>query len=40
MPGHEKREAEVIVETQPTYLVVEKAGLAGFVADETDPRDD
>ncbi len=40
VPGHEKREVEVVVETRPTYLVVEKDGLAGFVADEADPRDD
>ena len=40
VPGHEQREVEVVVETRPTYLVVEKDGLAGFVADEADPRDD
>jgi hypothetical protein len=40
VPGHEKRDMEVVIETQPTYLVVEKDGLAGFVADEADPRDD
>jgi hypothetical protein len=40
VPGHEKHGVEVVVETQPTYLVVEKDSLAGFVADEADPRDD
>jgi hypothetical protein len=39
VPGHEKRGVEVVVETQPTYLVVEKDGLAGLTADEADPRD-
>jgi hypothetical protein len=40
VPGHERRGVEVVVETQPTYLVVEKDGLAGVAADEADPRDD
>ena len=40
VPGHEQRDTEVVIETRPTYLVVEKDGLAGFVADEADPRDD
>ena len=40
VPGHEQREVEVVIERQPTYLVVEKDGLAGVVAEEADPRDD
>jgi hypothetical protein len=40
VPGHERREVEIVIETQPTYLVVEKDDLAGVVADEADPRDD
>ena len=40
VPGHEQSEVEVVIERQPTYLVVEKDGLAGVVAEETDPRDD
>jgi len=40
VPGHEQNEVEVVVERQPTYLVVEKDGLAGVVAEEADPRDD
>lgn len=38
-PGHEHLEAEVVVETQPTYLIVQKVGVAGETADATDPRD-
>jgi hypothetical protein len=37
-PGHERLEVEVVVETRPAYLVVEKIGEAGQTAAETDPR--
>jgi hypothetical protein len=37
-PGHERREVEVVVETQPNYLVVQKVGEAGSIAEEADPR--
>jgi hypothetical protein len=37
-PGHEDFHFEHIVESRPTFLVVEKVGVAGVVADETDPR--
>jgi hypothetical protein len=40
VPGHERGGIEVVVETQPTYLVVEKDGIPGIAADEADPRDD
>jgi hypothetical protein len=39
MPGHENVAVEEVVETMPTYLVVEKDGHAGVVADFADPRD-
>ena len=38
VPGHEHPELEVVVETQPGYLVVEKADQAGESAEATDPR--
>ncbi len=38
LPGHEQPEAEVVVETHPGYLVVEKVAQAGTAAEETDPR--
>lgn len=39
VPGHENVEVEEVVEAHPTYLVVEKDGHAGVVADFADPRD-
>jgi hypothetical protein len=39
-PGHELPETEVVLERHPTYLVVEKHGVAGRVAERTDPRED
>jgi hypothetical protein len=39
MPGHEDVAVELVVEVQPTYVVVEKDGHAGIVADNADPRD-
>jgi hypothetical protein len=36
-PGHEAPEAEAVVETRVGYVVVEKLGQAGEVADSTDP---
>jgi hypothetical protein len=37
-PGHELPAIEVVVERHAGYLVVEKEGLAGEIAEETDPR--
>ncbi len=34
-PGHEDRQLERIVETHDAYLVVEKTGAAGEVAEQT-----
>ena len=39
-PGHQHSELEQVVEEHPDYLVVEKSGEAGEIAEETDPRDD
>jgi hypothetical protein len=36
--GHEVPSAEVVVERHPAYLLVEKVGDAGWVAEELDPR--
>ena len=38
VPGHERLGVEVVVETRPGHLVVEKLGQAGETAAETDPR--
>lgn len=38
-PGHEDPALELVVETRPSYLVVEKDGAAGIVAADADPRD-
>ena len=38
VPGHERLGVEIVVETRPGYLVVEKRGQAGATAEETDPR--
>jgi hypothetical protein len=38
-PGHENPEVEVVVDTKPTFSVVEKDGPAGVVAELADPRD-
>ena len=35
LPGHEDTQLERIVETHPDYLVVEKTGAAGDVAEQT-----
>jgi hypothetical protein len=37
-PGHERLDVEVVVESESTYLVVQKTGEAGHVAEEADPR--
>ena len=37
-PGHELPEAERVVERHPAYVVVGKHGVAGTVAEESDPR--
>ena len=39
VPGHANVELEVVVERAPGYEIVEKDGLAGIVADLSDPRD-
>jgi hypothetical protein len=36
--GHENVEVELVVETRPTFSVVEKDGAAGLAADFADPR--
>lgn len=38
VPGHERLQVEIVVETRPGYLVIEKRGQAGETAEETDPR--
>lgn len=35
LPGHVDKTVESIVETRPGYLIVEKTGLAGDVAEHT-----
>ena len=39
VPGHERPEVEVVIETRPGHLIVEKQDQAGEVAAESDPRD-
>ncbi|MEA2196837.1 MAG: hypothetical protein QOJ25_888 [Solirubrobacteraceae bacterium] len=39
LPGHQHEDVEKVVETRPTYLVVEKTDEAGEVAEATDPRE-
>lgn len=38
LPGHEQLGVEIVVETRPSYLVVEKPDQAGEAAEATDPR--
>ena len=38
VPGHERHDAEVVVERRPGYVVVEKLDQAAIAAEETDPR--
>jgi hypothetical protein len=38
VPGHEREEVETVVETGPSYVVVEKIDEAGDLAAATDPR--
>lgn len=38
LPGHFDPAVEKVVETNEHYVVVEKIGVAGEVADSTDPR--
>jgi hypothetical protein len=40
IPGHEIPAIERVVERDAGYVVVEKVGEAGRIAEETDPRDD
>ena len=37
-PGHELPAVDTVVERRPDYLVVEKRGAAGQVAEASDPR--
>jgi hypothetical protein len=39
-PGHELAEMEDVIERNPGYFVVAKRGIAGAVAEQTDPRSD
>jgi hypothetical protein len=38
VPGHERPDVETVIKKTSGYLVVEKHGTAGAVADATDPR--
>ena len=38
LPGHERVDVELVVETHPGYLIVEKLDQAGAAAEESDPR--
>jgi hypothetical protein len=38
VPGHQNIEVELVVETQSGFVIVEKNGHAGIVADLADPR--
>ena len=40
VPGHEMAGIEVVVQREPTYVVVEKLGVAGRIAERSDPRQD
>lgn len=37
-PGHERLDAEAVVETRTSYLVVQKIGRAGEAAEAANPR--
>jgi hypothetical protein len=37
-PGHELPDVEAVIERSDSYVVVEKTGEAGRLADESDPR--
>ena len=39
VPGHQNVAVELVVETNPGHLVVEKDGAAGILAADADPRD-
>ena len=38
IPGHEFPDIEVVIETRPGYIIVEKQDEAGEVAEEHNPR--
>lgn len=38
LPGHELTEAEAVAERRPGYMIVQKSGEAGTIAEQTDPR--
>jgi hypothetical protein len=38
LPGHEVPAVETVIEQTPDYVVIEKRGEAGVVADASDPR--
>jgi hypothetical protein len=37
-PGHQDLAIETVIERHDAYLIVEKQGLAGRIAEATDPR--
>ena len=39
VPGHELPDVEMVVATQPGYVIVEKRDQAGAVAEQSDRRD-
>ena len=39
VPGHQDPEVELVVAAEPKYVIVQKDGHAGLVADFADPRD-
>jgi hypothetical protein len=38
LPGHEQPSAETVIASHPGYVVVEKLGQAGRLAEASDPR--
>jgi predicted DNA-binding protein len=40
LPGHQREDVERVIEEHADYLLVEKVGEAGEVAEDTDPRSD
>ena len=40
VPGHENIEVELVVETHTSFVIVEKDGQAGMLAEDEDPRGD
>jgi hypothetical protein len=40
VPGHQLPEFETVVDERPGYVVVQKRGGAGTVAEQLDPREE